>query len=373
MEKLLDRGVAQVLPSKEGLAALMQKRKIRLYLGIDPTGGKLHLGHSIPLRKLQQFADLGHEAILVVGTGTVLAGDPSQRENARSGITEREIAENIKTWKRQAGKIIDFGKVKIRKNGDWLKKLKLVNILEIASRISAVQLLQRDVFQKRIERGDTVWTHEMLYPLLQGYDSVVLNVDLEIGGTDQVFNMLVGRELQKKMRNKEKYVLCCPMILGLDGKTMSKTSGNTVNIEDEPADMYGKLMSLNDNLIAQYFELCTDVSPAASTPRDLKAQLAKEIVRMYHGEKNAALAEEEFNKVFRLKGLPSEITEFRINLPKDIVFILIETKIATSKSQAWRLINQGGVRFEGKVIQSPTEQILNGGVIRVGRRFAKIV
>ncbi|MDO8654993.1 MAG: tyrosine--tRNA ligase, partial [bacterium] len=338
MEKLLNRGVAQVLPSKEGLAALMQKRKIRLYLGIDPTGGKLHLGHSIPLRKLQQFADLGHEAILVVGTGTVLAGDPSQRESARSRITEREIAENIKTWKRQAGKIVDFSKVKIRQNGDWLKKLRLPDILSIASRVSAVHLLQRDMFQKRIERGDTVWTHEMLYPLLQGYDSVALDVDLEIGGTDQVFNMLVGRELQKKMKNKEKYVLCCPMILGLDGRTMSKTSGNTVNIEDEPADMYGKLMSLNDNLIPQYFELCTDASPEILAPRDLKAQLAREIVRMYHGEKKAQEAEQEFNQVFRNKELPSEIREVRIDESSmQLSDLLVQCQLASSKGEAKRL------------------------------------
>ena len=205
MTDVLSRQVAEILPNKKGLEALMKKKKIRLYLGIDPTGSQLHLGHTIGLRKLQQFADLGHVAILVIGTGTVLAGDPSQRDSARPRITEKEIAQNIKTWKQQAGKIITFSKVKVVQNGDWLKKLRLPDILDIASHMSATRLLQRDMFQRRLKRGDTVWTHEMLYPLLQGYDSVALDVDLEIGGTDQVFNMLVGRELQKKMNNHEKH------------------------------------------------------------------------------------------------------------------------------------------------------------------------
>ena len=206
IENLLGRQVEQILPGRKELEELMKKRKIRLYLGVDPTGRNLHLGHTIVLRKLQQFAELGHEAILVVGTGTVLAGDPSQRDAARARITKKEIAENIKTWKKQVSRVVDFSKVTIKENGDWLAKLRLPEILDIASRISASQLFQRDMFQARLRRGDTVWTHELLYPLLQGYDSVAMDVDLEIGGTDQLFNMLVGRELQKKMRNKEKYV-----------------------------------------------------------------------------------------------------------------------------------------------------------------------
>ncbi|MDP6704218.1 MAG: tyrosine--tRNA ligase, partial [archaeon] len=200
--EVLSRQVAEILPNAADLEKVMKKKKIRLYIGIDPTGGQLHLGHTIGLRKLQQFADLGHEAILVVGTGTVLAGDPSQRDTGRSRITEKEIKENIKTWKKQAEKILDFSKIEIRQNGDWLKKLKLPEIIEIASHLSASQLFQRDMFQKRLDRGDTVWTHELLYPLLQGYDSVVMDVDLEIGGTDQVFNMLIGRDLQKRMSNR---------------------------------------------------------------------------------------------------------------------------------------------------------------------------
>ncbi|MCR4263632.1 MAG: tyrosine--tRNA ligase, partial [Candidatus Roizmanbacteria bacterium] len=241
-EELLSRGVDTIYPNREMLESRISTGKpIRVYIGVDPTGHKLHIGHSIGLSKLQQFADTGHEAILLFGTGTVLVGDPSQRSEARKRITKEEIDENIKTWKKQVSSIIDFDKVKIVRNSDWLLKLGLVDIINIMSNISATQLFKRENFQKRIERGDTVWSHETLYPLLQGYDSVAMDVDLEIGGTDQTFNMLVGRELMQKMRGKEKFVLTTPMILGTDGQQMSKSTGNCVWLDDSPQDMYGKI------------------------------------------------------------------------------------------------------------------------------------
>jgi len=371
MTDVLSRQVAEILPDKKGLAALLKKKKIRLYLGIDPTGSQLHLGHAVALRKLQQFADLGHEAMLVIGTGTVLAGDPSQRDSARPRITEKEIAENIKTWKQQAGKIIDFSKVRVVKNGDWLKKLRLPDILNIGSYISASRLLQRDMFQRRLKRGDTVWTHEMLYPLLQGYDSVALDVDLEIGGTDQVFNMLVGRELQRKMNNHEKYVLTVPMIPGLDGNPMSKTSKNTVNLLDSPQEMYGKLMSLRDELVKEYFELCTEAKPKPGSIRDQKAQLAHEITSLYHSRAQADKAEKEFTKVFREKKQPSNIPEFKVKKQQmQIVDILVSAKLAASKSEARRLIEQGGVQVDNKRVSDVNKKIpyKKGTIIRVGKR-----
>jgi len=373
MEKPLERGIAEVLPSREALDSLMKKRKIRIYLGVDPTSPDLHLGHAVALRKLRQFQDLGHEVVLLFGTFTAQIGDPSGQDKMRQPLRPKEIAVNMATYKKQAGLVLNNSKTVYKENGVWLGKLKLDEILKIASHLTVSRLLERDMFQERLKLGREIWLHEFLYPLLQGYDSVVLDVDAELGGTDQTFNILVGRRLLESMKKKEKFVVTVPLLPGLDGRKMSKSYGNTVNLLDSPNEMYGKIMSLNDGLVPQYFELCTDISPTAATPRDRKAELAKEIVRMYHGEKNAALAEEEFNKVFRLKELPSEIDEFKIDLPQDIIFILLETKIATSKSEARRLINQGGVRFEGKIIQSPTEQILNRGVIRVGRRFAKIV
>lgn len=397
IQEILTRGVAEILPTKEGLEALMRQKKMRLYVGIDPTGKNLHLGHTIGLSKLQQFADLGHESILLVGTGTVLAGDPSQRDKARPKITPGEIEENMKTWKEQASKVLDFTKVQIRYNGDWLLKLGLADILEITSHISAARLFERDMFQRRLAQGDTVRVHEFLYPLLQGYDSVAMDVDLEIGATDQTFNMLMGRELQQKMKGKEKFVLTTPMIAGLDGKPMSKTSGNTVNISDTPEDMYGKLMSLRDELIGDYFELCTnieietvkqikefiaretkgDIKDFNLIPkkllnnRDLKAWMAKTIVVRFHGEKEAEKAEREFQKVFQKKELPSDIPEiFLKGESLSLGEVLVRAKLAPSKAMAKRLIDQGGVKIDGKVQEDVflPVPLKKGTVLQVGKR-----
>jgi len=377
IEEVLMRSVDQVLPSKDGLKKLMQKKKIRLYLGIDPTATKLHLGHTINLRKIQEFADLGHEAILVIGTGTVLTGDPSLRKEARKKITKKEIKENIKTWKKQASKIIDFSKVKIKYNGDWLLKLRLEDINNIASNITAVKLFQRDSFQRRIEKGGIVWSNETLYPLLQGYDSVYLDVDLEVGGTDQIFNMLIGRDLQKKMNNREKFVLTSPMIVGIDGNPMSKSSGNCIWINDSPNEMYGKIMSIPDNLIESYFELLTNINKTSNNYRDAKARLAREIVTMYHSKKAALSAEKEFNKVFKEKGLPTKIPGIKVNRKKiNILDLLVKTKLVSSKSDAKRLILQKGVKINSKVQKDwkAIIEIKKGLIIQVGKRkFAKIV
>ena len=376
--EVLSRQVAEILPTKKGLEAVMRKRKIRLYLGVDPTGHNLHLGHAIALRKLQQFADLGHEATLLVGTGTVLAGDPSQRDTARKAITKKEVDRNIKSWKKQAEKVVNFSKVKMKYNGDWLLQLKLADILQIASNISAVQLFQRDIFKRRIKKGDTVWMNETLYPLLQGYDSVVLDADLEIGGTDQVFNMLIGRELQRKMKGREKFVLTVPMILGLDGKTMSKTSGNTVNIADPPKEMYGKLMTLRDEFVGQYFELAADVPKKEVkdlerklSPRDFKAQLAKEIVTLYHGVKKAEQAEKEFVRVFQKKQLPSRIQKAKVSRQGPLsLYKVIAELFAISRSEARRVIEQGGVKIDGTLQKDPSLvlKLRPGMVIQVGKR-----
>ena len=389
IQRSLSKNVEQILPDKEKLAVLMSKRKIRLYNGIDPTGTKLHLGHSIPLRKLQEFADLGHEAIIVVGTGTVLAGDPSLRDKARPKITQKEIKDNIKTWKKQASKVLDFSKVKIKYNGDWLTKLKLAEILDIASNISAVQLFQRDMFQKRLEKGGTVWMNEVLYPILQGYDSVYMDVDLEIGGTDQVFNMLVGRDLMQKMKSKEKFVMTLPMILGTDGKPMSKSSGNCIWLDDEPNEMYGKIMSIPDEIIIPYFKTLTDIPEekifeyeeniknGTVNPVELKKKLAIKIVEMYHGKKSSLNASEEFNRIFCQNEMPSEMPKIEIKEEKiNILELLVKTKITSSRAEARRLIEQGGVKINGEIqndwkkeIKTEKEMIIQAGK----RKFVKII
>lgn len=379
-EELLSRGVEQVLPNAKDLAKLMSQKKIRLYLGIDPTGNKLHLGHTISLRKLQEFADLGHEAILVIGTGTVLTGDPSLRDQVRSKISEKEIKENIKSWKEQAGKILDFSKIKIKYNGDWLLKLTIKEIINIASYISAIRLFQRDMFQRRLKGGDTVWTHETLYPLFQGYDSVFLDVDLEIGGTDQTFNMLIGRELQQKMQKREKFVMTLSMILGTDGQQMSKTSGNCIWLTDSADQMFGKIMSIPDALLPNYFEALTRVSLSEIkklSSREAKARLGREIVKMYHSEKKAKEAEQEFNRVFKEKRTPSRIPSISIKGKEiNVLDLLVKIKLAPSRSEAKRLIIQKGVRINDRTEEDwrKTIKIKKGMIIGVGKRkFIKIV
>lgn len=375
--RVLSRAVESVLPGKESLEKLLRTKKIRVYLGVDPTGSHLHLGHTIPMRKLQEFADLGHEAILLFGTGTVLAGDPSQRSATRQKITQKEIDENIKTWKSQASKVVDFNKVQIKQNGDWLLKLTYADIIKIASHISAIQLFKRDMFQKRLKRGDTIWTHETLYPLFQGYDSVAMDVDLEIGGTDQTFNMLCGRELQKKMKNREKYVLTTPLISGTDGQPMSKTSGNCIWLDDSPQDMYGKIMSMSDLRIGEYWINLTNLNSKELTDLkhlDAKKKLAHEIVRIYHSQNQADKAQEQFEKTFQKGQAPQDIQVITINQPVvDLSDFLFNNKLAGSRSAAKRLIEQGAIEIDGEIIKTPQVEFKDANVVKIGKRkFVKV-
>ena len=387
IKELLTKGVENVLPDREGLKKLMKEKRIRLYFGMDPTSPKLHLGHALGLKKLQEFADLGHEAILVIGSGTVLAGDPSLRASARPLISQEEVERNIKSWKRQAAKILDFSKIKIRHNSEWLFKLAFRDIIRIASNISAVKIFQREMFQRRIKKGDTIWTHEALYPLLQGYDSVALDVDLEIGGTDQIFNMLIGRELQQKMRKREKFILTWPLILGVDGQPMSKTRGNCIWIEDTADEMFGKTMSMPDQLIGDYFlltrfssekieEIKNDLKQKKANPRDLKAELAREIVAVYHGPKEAGRVERNFQRIFKEKKLPEKISRAKIKENSlSIIDLLVRAGLASSKTEAKRLILQGGVKI-GRETERDWRKIIEikkDLVIQVGKRkFIKL-
>lgn len=383
IKEALTKNVAEVFPSKERLAYLMGKKKIRVYLGVDPTGGKLHLGHTIVFRKLQEFVSLGHKVFLIFGTGTVLAGDPSLRDSGRPKISEKEIKENIKTWREQVKKIIDLSKVEIKYNGDWLLKLKLKDIINISSNLSAVRLFQREMFQRRIKKGDTVLFSETMYPLMQGYDSVVLDADLEIGGSDQVFNMLIGRELQRKMKNREKYVLTINMALGTNGEKMSKSSGNCIWILDSPEQKFGKIMSIPDNLVISYFELFTNYSSLdvqrfkkEISPVMLKRKLAFSIVEIYHSKKEAEESEKNFNRIFKERKQPSKIPEIFIKEKNmNILDLLLKVKLVSSKTEAKRILIQKGVKINGKIKNDWTEniQIKKGQVLQIGkRRFVKI-
>ena len=388
IEEVLTRGVAEILPNKEGLVKLMKKKRIYLYLGIDPTSPELHLGHAIPLRKLKQFQELGHNVIFLIGTFTAQIGDPSERDEKRKPLSLGQIEKNMATYKKQASKILDFSKIKIKYNADWLSKLSFQDLAKLTSYFTISQLLERDMFQRRLKRRKEVWVNELLYPLMQGYDSVAMNVDLEVGSTDQTFNMLVGRKLQKIYNKKEKFILTTPMLLGLDGQKMSKTFRNTVNLTDKPGDMYGKLMSLRDELITQYFKLCTEVplkeikvieeelKQKKINPRDLKAKLAKEIVKLYHGERKAILAEEEFNRIFKEKKLPSKIPVFKTSKKVlNILDLIFESGLVSSKSQAKRLVLEKGVKIDRKLKTNWKEKIKikDGMILQVGKRkFIKI-
>ncbi len=382
LREVLTRQVEEILPSRKGLESMMKTRKIRLYLGVDATSSHLHLGHTIVLRKLQQFQELGHEVILVFGTFTAQIGDPSGKDKAREPLTAKKIQENLVMYKQQAGKVLDLKKVKIKYNGDWLGKLNPEDFLKIASYFTVQQLLERDMFQRRMKQKGEVWVNEFLYPLLQGYDSVAMDVDLEVGATDQTFNMLVGRRLQKIYHQKEKFVLTTPLLLGLDGRKMSKTYGNTVNIMDTPQDMYGKLMSMKDELIPHYFELCTEVPPEETSglaPREAKARLAREIVALWHGKGVSEKTEQEFNRVFQERQAPSEIQGFtmeQLPMSLSVTNLVFEIGFENSKSAARRLIEQGGIKIDGKTIKDPTAvvQARRGMVLQKGqRRFIEIV
>lgn len=378
IEQTLTRRVEKILPSKQQLQKLLESGKtIKLYQGFDPTGGRLHLGHTVGLRKLMDFANLGHQVIFLFGTGTVLVGDPSERDTGRKLITQEEIDKNIQNWKDQVSPIVDFSKVTIQQNGDWLTKLTLKDIVKIGSNISAIQLFKRKSFTRRIKNGDTVWYHETMYPLLQGYDSVAMDVDLEIGGTDQEFNMLVGRELQAKMNNREKYVLTLPMILGTDGQQMSKTTGNCVWLDDSPQDMYGKIMRLPDEQIKSYWQLVTDLDldhldqKIKSDPLATKKDLALDITRQFHGQDEANQAADHFQSTVQDKQTPDEIIEVDL-VQKSLTSLatLSSLNLGDSNSERKRLISQGGFEVDGKKITDPAQTIKfkGGEVIKFGKR-----
>lgn len=393
---VLTRGVAEILPSADTLKKLMDERKIRLYLGIDPTGSLLTLGHSVVLRKIQQFADLGHEVILLIGNGTVKIGDPTGKDSTRPELTNKEIEENFKSWKEQASKILNFDKIEIKYNGDWLDNLKLTEVIKLMAKTTVQQLLERDMFQKRMEEGKPIHGHEIMYPLLQGYDSVVMDVDLEIGGTDQTFNMMMGRTLQKSYNNREKWVLSTPIINGTDGRKMSKSYGNFIALTENPNDMYGKLMSVADEMIIQYFTLLTDVTldeiadmekqiEAGENPMLFKKSLALKITEMYHNTDAAKMAAENFKNTVQDKIIPHDIPEIMIKLAgknsgdSTSQITSVNTSISEivkmampdeSNSNIRRLIEQGAVSIDGEKINDPNAQVSpkSGSVLKTGKR-----
>jgi len=387
IDEILTRGVEDVIVKEELKKKLLSGNKIRLYLGVDPTGSILHLGHAVILWKLKDFQDLGHEVILLIGDFTAKIGDPTGKDTARRILTDKEIKENFKDYKKQTSKILNFSKVKIKYNSQWLSKLRFADVLNLASNFTVQQMIQRDMFQRRLKDNMPISLTEFMYPLMQGYDSVAMNVDLEVGGNDQMFNMLAGRTLQKIYNNKDKDVLTFKILLGTDGRKMSKTFNNFIALNENPKDMFGKVMSIKDELINDYLELATRLSESEiteikklSNPRDQKAKLAKEIVKMYHGAELAESAEEEFNKVFRNKELPTEIEVFESDKKMyPVLDLLCDSGLAVSKNEAKRLVEVGGIVIivnnkEEKISDWKKEiEIVDEMIIRRGNRsFKKI-
>jgi tyrosyl-tRNA synthetase len=381
IENVLRRGVAEVLPARGSLAKLMSERKIRVYLGIDPTGALLTLGHSVVLRKLQQFAELGHEVILLIGNGTVRIGDPTGRDSTRPMLSDEEIEANFKNWQEQASKVLDFTKITIKRNGDWLDQLTYAEIVKLMAQTTVQQLIERDMFQDRLKNNLPIYGHEIMYPLLQGYDSVAMDVDLEIGGTDQTFNMMMGRHLQKSFNNREKWVLTTPIINGTDGRKMSKSFGNFVALTENPTDMYGKLMSVPDDQIIEYFTLLTDVAEpeiiqmsqaiaAGENPMQFKKRLAFTITQMYHSANEATSAQEFFERTVQSKEVPSQMPEVSVSPVTRLLEVLKACQPQESTSQLRRVTEQGGVELNGERVTDPLREFTfkTGDVVKIGKR-----
>jgi tyrosyl-tRNA synthetase len=368
---------------------LAEDRPLRVYCGYDPTSPDLHLGHTITMRKLRQFQDLGHDSIFLIGDFTGLVGDPSDRDSARRQQTPEEVEAKARTYLAQAFKILDPEKTIVRRNSEWLSKLTFIDVIELASHFTVQQFLARDNFARRYAKGDPIWIHEFLYGLMQGRDAVALQTDVQLGGTDQLFNLLVGRKLQEVFGQRPQICLTFPILVGTDGYLrMSKTTGNYIGIDEPPEEMYGKLMSLPDHAMLDYFTLVTRYQPGQIAalrngladgslhPRDVKMELAREIVSIFHGDAAAQEAEEHFRTVFQEGELPPDMPTHVLEGPANIVDLLSATELASSKGEARRLIQQGGVRLNGEKVDSIDQvvEVKQEAVLQVGKRkFLRLI
>lgn len=391
IEELLTRGVEKIYPSYEELEKVLRSgKKLKLYQGFDPTGIQLHIGHMVGLRKLKQWQDLGHHVIFLIGDGTGQAGDPSGKKHGREKfLTRGELRKNAVDYIKQAGKIVRFegeNPVEVMFNGDWLNKLNLVDILNIMDHVSFQQIFERDLFQQRIKNGEEIKFREFFYPLLQGYDSVAMEVDLELGGSDQTFNMLVGRKLVAEILRKNKFVMTTPLLTDSKGVKIGKTEGNAIALTDKPELLYSKIMSLPDDVIIKGIEYLTDISmneinkiqkDVKENPMQYKKMLAFEVVKQLNNQTQANYAQEYFEQTVQEKEAPKDIPIYQYSGAKQINIIDLLTKLnlAKSKSVAKQLIEQGGVAVNEKIVSDTNLQITvdNDTIIRVGkRRFIKI-
>lgn len=374
IDEVLTRGVSQILPDKKGLAELMEKRKIKLYQGFDPSAPSLHLGNFVGLMKLRQFQKLGHEVIFLVGDFSGMIGDPTDKATTRKKLTREEVLENAKAWKKQASMLLDFdgeNAAKILFNSEWLDKLNFRDVIELSSNLTVQQLLERDMFQERIKQRSPIYLHEFLYPLVTGYDSVALEVDLEIGGNDQLFNIMVGRTLEKALINKDKFAMSLKLLVDKEGKKVGKTTGNALFLDSSPENFYAGILSFPDEVVPTAFELLTEVDlggikeESLKDPMRQKKKLAFEIVKLLWGEDNAKKSQESFEKTFQ-----DRAPEFNIKIDsgKTLAETIIPFTSLVSISDAKRLIKQNAVKVNSEKIVDPNYKIKSGDEIKVGSR-----
>ena len=390
MNKILERGVEEIIDKRHLDESLKRGDKLRVKLGIDPTAKDLHLGHTVVLRKLRQFQDTGHQAVLIIGDFTAAIGDPSGRNELRPPLTSEQIKENMRNYLREVGKVLDIKKTEVHHNSEWYKDKDLNFLMELASKFTITRLLERDDFQKRLKEGMDVSLVEILYQIIQGYDSLAINADLELGGTDQKFNLLMGRKVQKRYNQPEQDILTVPLIEGLDGtKKMSKSTGNYIGLSESSRDIFGKIMSLPDSLMVKYFTLLTDVpeeeisklksdltnpSSAKKSPKEWKEKLASEIVRMYCSQEEAVIVKDEFTRIFSGRQLPDKIGEYYLQDGDTIVDVITKRGLAGSKTEAKRLVDQKAVEVNNEKLSDWGYKVKEGDVIKVGpRKFLKIV
>jgi len=393
---VIRRGVAEIIPEDDLVRKLQRsiktKKPLRVKLGCDPSRPDLHLGHSVVLRKLRQFQDLGHEAILIIGDFTGMIGDPSGRSKTRPSLTLEETRQNGQSYFEQATKILSSKKVRMFYNSEWLAKMNFADVIRLASKYTVARMLERDDFSERYKAGEPLSIHEFLYPLAQAMDSVAIEADVELGGTDQKFNLLVGRDIQREYNLEPQVIITTPILPGTDGiEKMSKSLDNYIGINEPPREIYGKTMRIPDTLIYTYFELTTDVSnqelaeiqrqleEKSVNPRDLKRRLARTLVTMYHGEDAAHKAEEEFDRIFIEKSLPDEVEEYRLqpgNGIQTVIGLMTEARLVPSKSEARRLVEQGGVSIDGERVTDSNAALPDKPefILKVGKRkFLKVL
>jgi len=391
--EILRKNAAEIISEEELLNKLKksyeEKRPLKVKLGLDPTAPDVHLGHAVVLRKMRQFQELGHQVILIIGDFTGMIGDPTGKSETRKQLSREEIYENAKTYKEQVFKILDPDKTKVVFNSEWLGRMTFEEVIKLASKYTVARMLEREDFSKRFSEGKPISIHEFFYPLVQGYDSVALNADVELGATEQKFNILMGRILQKEYGQEPQIAVLMPILVGTDGKRkMSKSLGNYIGVSDSPEEMYGKVMSIPDEIMIEYYNLATDLEQSEiekiaedlkegrANPRDVKMRLAREIVKLYHGHEEALKAEESFVRVFQKKDLPDEIPVFEIKdekiwLPKLITLV----GFSSSNSEALRMLRQGAVKINGEKIMDPVDLETDSPfVLQVGKRkFVKVV